>query len=208
MNNAIPNFDRQPNESEYVWQSRVKQYIRKNAPKEHRYYVRDGRPGAKGQRWFIPGLFVAIGLFFSVSGYMMGDDIRNLNGPNGRQGEFTVIDLEHRYRDTKNAEGLYDVPVVMIRDTQVIPLLSKDRQFELGEPITVKYTEQGKVVAAFANEDGHVSDGSSMVLTIIGILVIGIGILVGRFYKGAVDYKYVESEFARLTNQPTNTDVL
>lgn len=206
MNTDTPNFNRQPNESETVWQMRVRGYISKHAPKEHRYYVRDGRPGAKGQRWFIPGLFVALGLFFAISGYMMGEDVRNLNSPKAQTGEFTVVNLERRYSDTKNAKDPYYLPVVVIRGTPVIPLLSKDRDFAMHEPITVKYTQEGKVVAAFADEDGHVSDVGSTILMSMGVIFMGVGVLIGRYYKGAVDYKYVDSEFARLTNQPNSTD--
>lgn len=200
MSDSPLSFSRQANESDVAWQHRVRSYIVKNAPKEHRYYVRNGRPGGKGQRWFIPGLFVAIGLFFAIAGYFNGTEIRELNGPNGKQDEFLVEDLVQHYRDTKKQHDPYYLPVVVIRNESIIPLNSKpkDNDYKIGDLVTVRYTQQGKVSASFVDEDGNVSDAPSTVLVVMGVIFAAVGILVGKFYRGAVDGDYIASELIRL----------
>lgn len=198
MNN--PSLDRQPNETDTAHRRRVRKYIKKNAPTEHRYYVRGGKPGGKGQRWFVPGLFVALGLFFAISGYLLGADIRNLNGPNGATGEFVVENLSKQYKESAKNNTEY-LPVVTIRDEAIVPLNSKPHKntYAVGDTVKVRYSQQGKVVASFLNEDDEADGVPSTVLTAMGILVIVIGLLFGKFYRGAVDPAYVEKELAKRT---------
>lgn len=200
MNDTSP-LSRNPDEAEVAYQRRLRKYIIKNAPAEQRYYIRNGTPGAKGGRWIVPGLFMALGLFFAVNGYLLGADIRNINGPNGVQGEFMVEDLVKGSRDrAANKEPEY-TPVVTIRDKSVVPLNSRphENRYSIGDMVTVRYTQQGKVVASFLKEDGKAADAPSRVLTAMGFVVILIGVLLGRFYRGAVDTGYVEREMKRLS---------
>jgi hypothetical protein len=199
-NDTAP-LPRKSDEAEIVYQRRLRKYIVKNAPAERRYYVRNGTPGTKGGRWIVPGLFMALGLFFAVNGYLLGADIRNINGPNGTQGEFMVEDLVKSSRDRAANEEPEFTPVVTIRNQAVVPLNSKpgDNHYAVGDMVTVRYTRQGKVVASFLKEDGKAADAPSRVLTAMGFVVILIGVLVGRYYRGAVDNDYVESEMKRLS---------
>lgn len=208
MNNDTYSYDRMPNESDPSWRRRIKRHISKNAPAEHRYYTRGGKPGSKGQRWITPIMFIIIGTFFVFSSYIMGADVRNLNGPDGKQDVFVVNDLEQRYRDTKNAKDPYYVPVVNVRGESIVPLLSMDRTFSIGQSISLRYTTQGRVAAAFTDNSGKVSSSGATALLVMGIIFIVIGILVGKYYRGAVDSKYIDDEFARLTKttlSPTTT---
>jgi hypothetical protein len=201
-NNTPPTLplNRKPEETDLMWEVRAKKYISKHAPTEHRYYVRDGKPGAKGQRWVIPGMFVAMGLFFTISGYMNGAEIRDLNGPNGAQAEFVVEDLTMRYGDTKNAEDPYYLPVVTVRGESVIPLNSKAQRtsYAIGDVVALRYTQNGKVSASFVGDDGKANDGPSMVLMTVGTIILAVGLLVRKYYRGAVDKNYIDSEFEKL----------
>ena len=197
MNNPLP---RQSDETDDAYRHRVRKYITKNAPAEYRYFVRNGTPGGKGQRWFVPGMFIALGLFFAVSGYLLSADIRTLNGPTGAQGEFTVKSISKRYDESAKDKTEY-LPVVTVRDKAIVPLNSKpsENKYAVGDAVTLRYSEQGKVVASFLNEDGEAESAPSYVLTAMGVLFAVIGLLIARFYRGAVDHEYVEKELSRLT---------
>ena len=196
MSNTLP---RQSNETEVAYRRRVRKHIIKNAPAEHRYFVRGGKPGEKGQRWIVPGMFIALGLFFAVSGYLLNADIRTLNGPNGTQGEFIVQNLSKQYDESAKNNTEY-LPVVTVRDQAIVPLNSKPQEntYAVGDTVKLRYSQQGKVVASFLNEEGEAEGAPSHVLTAMGGLIVVIGLLVGKFYRGAVDPEYVEKELAKL----------
>lgn len=202
MNNDSP-LARRPNETDAAYRRRIRKDITKNAPAEHRYFVRGGKPGGKHQRWFVPGLFVAIGLFIGVSSYLIGADIRTVNGPNGAQGEFMVENITKSGSRTKAAEEPKYVPVVTIRGEAIVPLNSKpkDNQYAIGDVVTLRYSQQGEVVASFLNEDGKAESGPSAVGMTMGAILIIIGLLTAKLYRGAVDYAYVEKELSKVTTQ-------
>jgi hypothetical protein len=197
MSNTLP---RQSNETEAAHQRRVRKHITKNAPAEHRYYVHGGKPGEKGQRWIVPGMFIVLGLFFAVSGYLLNADIRAVNGPNGAQGEFVVQNLSKQYNESAKNNTEY-LPVVTVRDEAIIPLNSKPHEntYAVGDTVKLRYSQQGKVVASFLNKDGEAESAQSHVLTAMGGVIVVIGLLVAKFYRGAVDPEYVEKELAKLT---------
>lgn len=197
--NTTP-LSRQPNETEVAYRRRIRKHIAKNAPMEQRYFVRGGKPGGKAQRWFIPGMLIAIGLFFGISGYLLSADIRTLNGPNGAQGEFIVESLSKRYDESAKNNTEY-LPVVTVRNEAIVPLNSKpkDNKYAVGDTVSLRYSQQGKAVASFLNVDGKAESAPSYVLTAMGGVFVAIGLLVARFYRGAVDPKYTEKELSRLT---------
>lgn len=198
-------LDRQPNESEHAWQRRLRKYIRANAPSESRYYVRNGTPGRKSERWFIPAIFGVLGVFFIISMLGLGANVRELNGPNGRLGEFVVESLQQQH--TKNADDPEFTPIVTIRGEQIVPLFSQPNKntYQVGDVVKLRYSQQGDVVAAFTNADGQVSNPAVYVGFSIGLIFVLIGILMGVFYRGAVDERYIDSELARLTGKATTT---
>ena len=200
MNNS--SLDRKPNETDISYQRRVRKYIAKNAPAEQRYFVRGGRPGDQGQRWFVPGLFIALGLFIGISCYLIGADVRTVNGPNGTQGEFVVESLSKQYDETAKNNTEY-LPVVTIRDEAIVPLNSRphENKYAVGDVVTLRYSQQGKVVASFLNEDGEAESLPSQVGMAMGALFIVIGLLVAKFYRGAVDHTYIDNELSKLTSQ-------
>ena len=200
MNNNT-SLARQPDETEAAHRRRVRKHITKNAPAEHRYFVRGGKPGGSAQRWFVPGMFMALGLFFAVSGYLLSADIRTLNGPTGAQGEFVVESISQQYDESakNNTEHL---PVVTIRNKAIVPLNSKphENQYAVGDVVDLRYSQEGKVVASFLNEDGEAESTPSYILTAMGVVFIVIGLLIAKFYRGAVDPHYVDKELSRLTS--------
>jgi hypothetical protein len=199
MNN--PSLARRPDENEIAHRRRVRKYITKNAPAEHRYFVRGGKPGSKHQRWFVPGLFVLLGMFIGVSSYMIGADVRTVNGPNGAQGEFVVENVVKSGSRTKASEDPKYVPVVTIRGEAIVPLNSKpsDNKYAIGDVVNLRYSQQGKVVASFLNEDGEAETAPSYVGMTMGAIIIIIGLLVAKFYRGAVDPDYMNKELSILT---------
>lgn len=199
MNN--PSLARRPDENEAAHRRRVRKYITKKAPAEHRYFVRGGKPGSKHQRWIVPGLFIALGLFIGIISYMAGADVRTVNGPNGAQGEFTVEDITKSGMRTKAGEDPKYLPVVTVRGEMIVPLNSKpkDNQYAIGDVVTLRYSQQGKVAASFLNEDGKADTAASNVGMIMSAIMIIIGLLVATFYRGAVDPDYMNQELAKLT---------
>lgn len=197
MNNT-PSPSRKPNETEASYRRRARRYITKNAPAEHRYFVRGSKPGGKGRRWFVPGLFMAIGIFFGVSGYLLGADIRTVNGSNGAQGEFIVESITQRYDESAKNNTEY-LPVVTIRNESIIPLNSKPREnhYAVGDTVALRYSQDGKVVASFLNDQGEAESAPSYVLMAMGGVFVVIGLLIAKFYRGAVDSEYVEKELAK-----------
>lgn len=206
MTNSPLPFERMPGESDFLWEQRIRSHIVKNAPKEHRYFVRNGKPGTKGQKWFIPGMIFALAIFFAYGGYAIGTDVRTLNGPNGTQGRFTVEALQKKH--TKQAEEPKYLPVVTIRGEQIVPLFSKpgSNTYKVGDTVTLRYSRTGDVAAAFVNDSGNVSNGGSIALWIIAAVAGSIAVLVAKFYRGAVDSNYVDSELVRLigADNPSN----
>ena len=199
MNNDH-SLSRQPNETDAAYRRRARKHIIKNAPAEQRYFVRGGKPGGSGQRWFVPGLFIALGLFFGISGYMLSADIRTVNGPDGTKGDFVVENITEDYNEDKSGDPEY-LPVVTIRDEAIVPLNSKphENKYAVGDIVTLRYSQQGKVVASFLNDKDEAESTPSYILTGMGILFIVIGLLIGKFYRGAVDNEYIEKELARLS---------
>lgn len=199
MNN--PTLARQPDENETTHRRRVRKYIIKNAPVEHRYFVRGGKPGSKYQRWFVSGLFVVLGMFIGAISYTAGADVRMINGPNGAQGEFMVESITNSGMRTKAGEDPKYVPVVTVRGESIVPLNSKpgDNQYEVGDVVTLRFSQQGKIVASFLNEDGKADTTASNVGMTMSVIVIIIGLLVATFYRGAVDPDYMNKELSKLT---------
>ena len=195
-----PPLARHPGETDAAYRYRVRKYITKHAPAEHRYFVRGGKPGGRAQRWLVPGLFMAIGLFFALSGYVMGADIRTLNGPDGARGEFVVESLAKRYDESAKNNTVY-TPVVAVRGMSIVPLNSKpqENKYAVGDTVDLRYSQHGKIVASFLNEDGEAEGLPSTILTAMGIVFVVIGLLIGKFYRGAVDHGNVEKELAKLT---------
>lgn len=196
-----PPIPRQPNESEFSWGRRLRRHIRRNAPDEYRYYVRGGQSGAKSQRWILPGVFAVLGLFFIGAGYVNNAQIRELNGPNGARGMFIVERVERQQRQGVAEENYPVVPVVTIRGESVVPLYSHDQEFAVGKPVDLRYTQQGKVTASFIDETGHVPSISFVMMFGTGAFFMLLGVLIGIFYRGAVDPEYLNRELARLTAQ-------
>jgi hypothetical protein len=199
MNN--PPLARRPVENETDHRRRVRKYITKKAPAEHRYFVRGGKPGSKHQRWIVPGLFIAFGMFIGVISYVAGANVRTVNGPNGAQGEFTVESITESGMRTKPSDGPEYLPVVTVRGETIVPLNSKphDNQYAIGDVVTLRYSQQGKVVASFVNEDGNADTTASNVGMTMSAIIIIIGLLVAAFYRGAVDPGYMNKELAKLT---------
>lgn len=196
-----PPLARRPDENEKAHRRRVRKYITKNAPSEHRYFVRGGKPGSKHQRWIVPGLFVALGLFIGAISYMAGADVRAVNGPNGIQGEFTVESITRSGMRTKPSDDPEYLPIVTVRGETIVPLNSKphDNLYAVGDVVTLRYSQQGKVVASFVNEDGKADTTASNVGMTMSAIIILIGLLVAAFYRGAVDPEYMNKELGKLT---------
>lgn len=140
-------------------------------------------------------------MFIGIISYMAGADVRTVNGPNGAQGEFTVEDITKSGMRTKAGEDPKYLPVVTVRGQAIVPLNSKphDNQYEVGDVVTLRYSQQGKVVASFVNEDGKADTTASNVGAIMGAIMITIGLLVATFYRGAVDPDYMNKEISKLT---------
>ncbi len=196
---ALKQLQRQPGESDSKWKSRVNTYIRRHAPKEYRFFIRNGKPGAKGQRYILPGVFILLGLLFAGFSMSLSADANNLNGVNGQQGDFIVEDLQRSY--TKNAKPAEYAPVVTVRGQQIVPLFSQPSKhaYQIGDTVTLRYTKQGKVTAAFLDDTGKVASPASTVGVIMGLIAVIVGVLIAVFYRGAVDESYRQAEFDRLT---------
>ena len=199
MNN--PSLTRRPNENETAHRRRIRKYITKNAPAEYRYFVRGGKPGGKHQRWIVPGAFIALGIFIGGISSMAGADIRTVNGPNSAQGEFIVESITKSGMRTKPSDGPEYLPVVTVRGETIVPLNSKphDNHYAIGDVVTLRYSQQGKVVASFVNEDGKADTTASNVGMTMSAVIIIIGLMVATFYRGAADSDYVNKELAKIT---------
>ena len=200
MNQSSSRPTRAANETDAQYMRRLHRYIRKHAPLHARQYIWAFNSGRPWQRFIIPGMYYLAALIVTAVMVTFIVNVQKLNGPKSAYGDFSVIDLNaNTTQDVNNTKVVTYTPNVEIRGKKVEVYNSAGKEFRNSDPIHIKYTIEGRRLAAFTNSDGIVPLPTGyLYIFLVPALFLLFGLIFQFVYKGRVNDTYRTKAVAAL----------
>jgi len=196
MNQPSSRPTRAANETDTQYTRRLHRYIRQHA-RRYLWVMNTGRPW---QRYVIPGMYYVAALIVTFVMLSFINDLRTLNGPKSASGDFAVVDVNVKSTQDVNDRKVESyTPNIELRGEKTEVLNSAGQKFTGEKQITVRYTTEGKRLAAFADTTGAVPipTGYLYIFLVPALFAIS-GLLIQFVYKGRVSDTYREKAIVAL----------
>jgi len=192
MNQPSSRPTRAANETDAQYVRRLHRYIRKHAPVHTRRYIWAFNSGRPWQRLIIPGMYYLAALIVTVVMVSFIVNLQKLNGPKSAFGDFSVVDLNvNTTQDVNNKKVETYTPNVEVRGKKIEVYNSSGQEFKSATPIHIKYTTEGKRLAAFTNAEGIVPIPTGyLYIFFVPALFLLFGLIFQFVYKGRVNDTY------------------